>query len=139
KMRKNTLWILCGFVLGVGATMYATHQWMAHAQQTERPGNSLDNPIDIPRDLSGLSIKTPRVRVVHTTDPWQEGGSMYLQEVDPCRGYKWGKDLTQRNFRERDGVYGDHGKIEGRLLSDGATNMMDRSHTHSCGRCPNTP
>src|SRR5437773_6706356 len=83
----------------------------AHAQQTERPGNSLDNPIDVPRDLAGLSIKTPRVRVVHTIDPWQEGGSMYLQQVDPWLGYMWGKNLTQRNFRDRDGVYGDHGKI----------------------------
>ncbi|PWT70249.1 MAG: hypothetical protein C5B46_09830 [Proteobacteria bacterium] len=138
-MRKNTLWILCGFVLGVGATMYATHQWMAYAQQTERPGNSLDNPIDIPRDLSGLSIKTPRIRVVHTTDPWQEGGSMYLQEVDPWLGFMWGKNLTQRNFRERDGVYGDNGKIEGVLLPDGATKMMDRSHTNSCGTCHNNP
>ncbi len=138
-MCKNILWIIGGFVLGILATVCVMQQWMAHAQQTERPGNSLDNPIDVPRDLSGLSIKTPRIRVVHTTDPWQEGGSMYLQEVDPWLGYKWGKDLTQRNFRERDGVYGDHGKIEGLLLSDGATKMMDRSHTNSCGSCHNTP
>lgn len=138
-MRKNFLWILGGFLLGVLATAYGTHQWLARAQQTERPGSSLDNPIDVPRDLSGLSIKSPRIRVVHTTDPWQEGGSMYLQEVDPWLGYMWGKALFQRNFRERDGVYGDSGKIEGTLLPDGATKMMDRSHTNSCGSCHNTP
>lgn len=138
-MRKNALWILGGFLLGVAATMYGMHQWAVRAQQTERPGNSLDNPIDVPRDLAGLSIKTPRIRIVHTTDPWQEGGSMYLQQVDPWLAYKWGKDLTQRNFRERDGVYGDNGKIEGLLLSDGSTKMMDRSHTNSCGSCHNTP
>ena len=138
-MRKNIGWIIAGFVLGIGASVIATHQWMAHAQQTERPGNSLDNPIDMPRDLSGLSIKIPRIRVVHTTDPWQEGGSMYLQEVDPWLGYMWGKALSQRNFRERDGVYGDNGKIEGILLPDGATKMMDRSHTNSCGSCHNVP
>jgi hypothetical protein len=138
-MRKNTLWILCGFLLGVGASVYFTHEYMARAQQTERPGNSLDNPIDMPRDLAGLSIKIPRIRVVHTTDPWQEGGSMYLQEVDPWLGYAWGRALSQRNFRERDGVYGDNGKIEGVLLPDGATKMMDRSHTNSCGSCHNTP
>ena len=34
------------------------------AQQSERPGNSLDHPIDVPRDFSGLSLKNPRVRVV---------------------------------------------------------------------------
>ncbi len=138
-MRKHILWITSGFLLGIGATVYFTHEWTLRAQQTERPGNSLDNPIDIPRDLSGLSIKTPRVRVVHTTDPWQEGGSMYLQEVDPWLGFMWGKNLTQRNFRERDGVYGDNGKIEGVLLPDGATKMMDRSHTNSCGTCHNSP
>ena len=138
-MRKNMIWIAGGFFLGVLATAYCMQQWMAYAQQTERPGNSLDNPIDVPRDLSGLSIKIPRIRVVHTTDPWQEGGSMYLQEVDPWLGYMWGKDLTQRNFRERDGVYGDNGKIEGPLLPDGATKMMDRSHTNSCGTCHNNP
>jgi len=138
-MRKNILWIFGGFLLGVLATVWATHTWLAHAQQTERPGNSLDNPIDVPRDLAGLSIKAPRIRIVHTSDPWLEGGSMYLQEVDPWLGWRWGKDLTQRNFRERDGVYGDHGKIEGILLPDGATKMMDRSHTNSCGSCHNNP
>ena len=45
----------------------------APAQLGERPGNSLDNPIDTPRDLTGLSIKNPRVRVVHTTDPNKAG------------------------------------------------------------------
>jgi cytochrome c peroxidase len=138
-MRKNIIWIAGGFLLGVLATAYCMQQWMAYAQQTERPGNSLDNPIDVPRDLSGLSIKIPRIRVVHTTDPWQEGGSMYLQEVDPWLGYMWGKNLTQRNFRERDGVYGDNGKLVGPLLPDGATKMMDRSHTSSCGTCHNSP
>jgi hypothetical protein len=138
-MRRNLVGITGGFILGVLATMYAGHQFFATAQQSERPGNSLDNPIDMPRDLSGLSIKTPRIRVVHTTDPWQEGGSMYLQQVDPWLGYMWGKNLTQRNFRERDGVYGDSGKIDGILLPDGATKMMDRSHTNSCAACHNNP
>jgi hypothetical protein len=132
-MRSTTISIAGGFLLGVLAVLYVS------AQQSERPGNSLDNPIEMPRDLSGLSIKTPRIRVVHTTDPWQAGGSMYLQQVDPWLGYMWGKNLTQRNFRERDGVYGDHGKIEGIVLPDGATKMMDRSHTNSCGTCHNVP
>jgi hypothetical protein len=138
-MRKNVVWIIGGFVLGVMATVYLMQQWTARAQQSERPGNSLDNPVDMPRDLSGLSIKTPRIRVVHTTDPWLEGGSMYLQQVDPWLGWKWGKDLTQRSFRERDGVYGDSGKIDGIMLADGATKMMDRGHTNSCGSCHNVP
>ena len=56
-----------------------------------------------------LSVKNPRIRIVHTTDPAKAGGSMYLQQVDPWLGYKWGWSLTQREFRERDGVYGDAG------------------------------
>jgi hypothetical protein len=99
----------------------------------------MDNPIDTPRDLSGLSIKNPRVRVVHTTDPAKAGGSMYLQQVDPWLGYKWGWSLTQREFRERDGVYGDAGKLDGLILPDGASKMMSRSHVNSCAICHNTP
>lgn len=109
------------------------------AQLGERPGNSTDNPIDTPHDLSGLSIKNPRIRVVHTTDPCEPGGSMYLQQVDPWLGYQWGRSLTQREFRERDGVYGDSGKLDGILLPDGATKIMSRSHTNSCAVCHNTP
>jgi hypothetical protein len=109
------------------------------AQLGERPGNSMDNPIDTPRDLSGLSIKNPRIRVVHTTDPSKAGGSMYLQQVDPFLGYKWGWSLTQREWRERDGVYGDAGKLDGMLLPDGATKIMSRSHVNSCGICHNVP
>ncbi|MBA4063465.1 MAG: hypothetical protein C0501_07085 [Isosphaera sp.] len=109
------------------------------AQVGERPGTSTDDPIDAPRDLTGLSIKIPRVRVVHTTDPGQAGGSMYLQQADPWLGYKWGWALTQREFRDRDGVYGDAGKLDGPLLADGASKMMSRSHANSCGVCHNTP
>jgi len=36
-MRKNILWILGGFLLGVGATIWFTHEWVVRAQQTERP------------------------------------------------------------------------------------------------------
>jgi len=127
----TALWVT-GFIAGVAAALYLGHTLGLRAQLSERPGCSTDNPIDMPRDLSGLSIKNPRVRIVHTTDPYLEGGSMYLQQVDPWLGYMWGKSLTQRNFRERDGVYGDHGKIDGMLLPDGASKMMDRSHTNSC-------
>ncbi|HMC88954.1 MAG TPA: hypothetical protein VKI17_05380, partial [Gemmataceae bacterium] len=117
-MRKQSL-TLAGFLLGILATIYCTHLVKLRAQQTERPGNSKDHPIDVPRDLSGLSIKNPRVRVVHTADPSPEGGSMYLQQVDPWLGYQWGRSLFQRNFRERDGVYGEAGKLDGITLPDG--------------------
>src|SRR5262245_54060440 len=131
-MGKRACFTASGFVAGVLATLYLGHVLGVRGQQSERPGTSMDNPIDTPRDLSGLSIKNPRIRVVHTTDPSKEGGSMYLQQVDPWLGYQWGRSLFQRNFRDRDGVYGDAGKIDGILLADGVTKMMDRSHVNSC-------
>ncbi|MBX9681952.1 MAG: hypothetical protein K2X38_24610 [Gemmataceae bacterium] len=139
-MKIRLLWIVFGIGIGIAATFYLTRTRDAViAQQSERPGNSIDPPIEMPHDLSGLSIKNPRIRIVHTTDPDLEGGSMYLQQVDPFLCYQWGRSLSQRNFRERDGVYGDSGKIDGILLPDGVTKMMDRSHSNSCGSCHNTP
>ncbi len=120
-------------------TMLLTAAGLARAQLTERPGHSLDDPIDRPRDLSGFSIKEPRVRVVHTTDATLAGGSMYFQLVDPFLSYQRGRNLTQREFRERDGVYGDAGKLDGLLLPDGASHIMSRSHVNSCGMCHNNP
>ena len=129
-----------GFACGVLVTLWLGHLLTARAQLTERPGNSLDHPLDVPRDLSGLSIKIPRVRVVHTTDATVPGGSLYLQQIDPWLGYQWGRMLSQRNFREQDGVYGDlNGKLEGIILPDGVTKMMDKNHTNSCGACHNVP
>jgi cytochrome c553 len=135
-MAKRIGWIVSGFLLGALA---AGSLLGVRAQQTERPGTAADNPIDVPRDLSGLSLKAPRVRVVHTTDPALAGGSLYLQQVDPWLGYQWGRGLTQRSFRDRDGVYGDAGKLDGLLLADGASKMMDRGHASSCGACHNVP
>src|SRR5687767_9806879 len=56
-MRRNLLWIAGGFIVGVAATFLVTRELVLQAQQTERPGCSVDHPIDLPRDLSGLSIK----------------------------------------------------------------------------------
>jgi hypothetical protein len=138
-MGKRSSLIISGFLLGVLVSVAVSHVLSLRAQQTERPGNSRDHPIDTPRDLSGLSLKNPRVRVVHTTDPAKEGGSLYLQQVDPWLGYQWGRSLFQRNFRARDGVYGDAGKLDGITLPDGVSKMMDRSHVSSCGACHNVP
>src|SRR4051794_37975200 len=125
-------------VMGLGFLISGS----ARAQLAERPGNSDDDPIRLPHDLTGLSIKTPRIRVVHTTDAAKPGGSMYLQQADPWLGYQWGRNLTQREFRARDGVYGDFdstGKLDGPILPDGATKMMSRAHVNSCAVCHNTP
>jgi hypothetical protein len=128
-----------GAVAGMAACFVVFMAIRSAAQLQERPGCSFDNPIDMPRDLSGCSIKIPRIRVVHTIDASKAGGSMYLQEVDPWLGYRWGWSLTQREFRERDGVYGGAGKLDGIILPDGASKMMSRGHVNSCALCHNTP
>jgi hypothetical protein len=138
-MRKPNRPFISGIVAGLVGSSILAHFMVVRAQQSERPGNSRDDGVNMPRDLSGLSIKNPRVRVVHTEDPAKEGGSMYLQQVDPWLGYQWGRSLFQRNFRERDGVYGQAGKLDGILLADGVSRMMDRGHASSCGACHNVP
>lgn len=138
-MRKRSLGLLASFLLGILLSPVVTHRLLVYAQQSERPGCAVDNPVDVPWDLSGLSIKNPRIRVVHTTDPDLEGGSLYLQQVDPWLGYQWGRSLFQRNFRERDGVYGNAGRLDGIALPDGVNKMMDRGHVSSCGACHNVP
>jgi hypothetical protein len=112
---------------------------IAVAQQSYRPGGAHDDPINTPRDLSGYSVRGPRIRIVHTTDPALPGGSMYLQQVDPWLGYLWGRELTQREFTPAEGVLGEVSKSDGVLLPDGATHMMSRDHVNSCMACHNTP
>src|SRR5436190_5790665 len=74
---------------------------------TERPGGAGDDPVDLPRDLSGRSVKTPRVRMRHTTDPALAGGSAYFMFADPWCGYQRGRELLLREFSAADGVVGD--------------------------------
>jgi hypothetical protein len=76
---------------------------------------------------------------MHTTEPGLAGGSMYMQQVDPWLGYLWGRELVQREWRPRDGVFGETGKPDGLLLPDGVTHAMSRDHVNSCAACHNTP
>jgi hypothetical protein len=115
------------------------HATPASAPQTERPGCSVDNPIELPKDLSGLSLKVPRVRVVHSTGARLAGGSMYLQQVDPWLGSAWGRSLFQRSFRDRDGVSGEikrEGRIEERFTVAGRDTGVER---WNCERLFQTP
>jgi Di-haem oxidoreductase, putative peroxidase len=112
----------------------------AAAQLGERPGTAHDTSAG-PKDLTGMSVKTPRVRAVHTTDPALLGGTMYLQQMDPFLAFKMGKDLTQREFRPRDGVFaGGQGisSFKG-TLSDGVTPAIVGNDQTSCGGCHNMP
>ncbi len=105
----------------------------------ERPGASTDDPIFKPKDLSGRSIKCPRVRAVHSLNVADEGGTAYLIKVDPWLGYQRGRELFVREFSLDDGVFGEAGKMAGRVLEDQATKIMTRDHVASCALCHNTP
>ncbi|MHC5010851.1 MAG: di-heme oxidoredictase family protein [Planctomycetota bacterium] len=106
---------------------------------SERPGGMGDDPVRRPRDLSGRSVKTPRVRAVHASDPAWEGATAYLLRTDPWLGYARGRELFLREFSTADGVYGEAGRLDGRALDDGATKPMSRDHANSCALCHNTP
>src|SRR5437867_3757140 len=74
---------------------------------TQRPGGAGDDPADAPRDLTGRSVKTARVRMIHTTDPALAGGSAYFMFRDPWCGYQRGRELFMREFSVADGVFGE--------------------------------
>jgi len=105
----------------------------------ERPGNSTDDPIQYPKDLSGRSIKCPRVRAVHSENAADEGATAYLTEADPWLGYQRGRELFLREFSLADGVFGEPGKPAGRVLEDQASKIMTRDHVASCALCHNVP
>jgi hypothetical protein len=106
---------------------------------TERPGGAGDDPVDAPRDLSGRSVKTPRVRLPHTTDPALAGGSAYFMGRDPWCGYQRGRELFLREFSAADGVFGEAGKLKGPALDDGVTRQAAGDHVSSCATCHNVP
>lgn len=111
----------------------------ARAQLAERPGNSTSGPTDPIKDLTGRSIKTKRVRAIHTTDPTLVGGTAYFLQVDPWVGYQLGRNLEQRQYRNRDGVFPSVSVLAGGPSSDGFTPDATTQHTTSCGDCHNVP
>jgi hypothetical protein len=106
---------------------------------SERPGGLADDPVRHPRDVTGRSVKTPRVRAVHTSDPSLVGGTAYLLREDPWLGYARGRELFLREFAAADGVYGEAGRLAGKTLDDGTTRMTSRDHANSCAMCHNVP
>lgn len=105
----------------------------------ERPGNSADDPIERPKDLSGRSIKCPRVRAVHSTNVNDSGATEYLFKTDPWLGYQRGRELFVREFSKSDGVFGEPGQMAGRVLEDQVSKIMTRDHVASCALCHNVP
>lgn len=80
-----------------------------------------------PEDPLGLSIREPRVRVVHTTTPELPGGSMHLQMTDPWQAYQRGRSYFFREWNRTDGIF--------RALPD----RPEAAIANSCGMCHNLP
>lgn len=105
----------------------------------ERAGNSSDDPVGRPKDLSGRSPKCPRVRAVHSSNIADEGASAYLLKADPWLGYQRGRELFLRDFSKFDGVFGEAGKQSGVVLEDESTKFIIRDNVASCAICHNIP
>lgn len=90
-------------------------------------------------DASGRSIKNPRVRAIHTTDPSLLGGTAYLFDQDPFLAFQLGRNLNFRDFRTRDGVFDD--KVSGLAgpMPDGVTSKISKNNQTSCAGCHNLP
>lgn len=127
-MQRTLGWLL---MLWVGAMT----QPIPYASQ--RPGGAHSDPLEQPRDLTGRSVKTPRVRAVHGRE--LPGSSGWLMEHDPWLAYQMGRDLGLREFSRADGAFGDAGRLGGKVLDDQATPMMSRDHVNSCVACHNVP
>lgn len=105
----------------------------------ERPGNSGDDPIRKPKDISGRSIKCPRVRAVSAGWDGEEGTTGWLFRNDPWMAYQRGREEFIREFSVADGAFGEAGKMAGQVLEDQTTKMMTRDHVASCTLCHNVP
>jgi cytochrome c peroxidase len=115
---------------------------LASAQLSVRPGSTRDHPHDVPWDVSGRSLKAPRLRALHAPADVQ-GGSVWLIRNDPLLAYALGRDLNLRDWQLRDGVFGEPGRLVGftrpRLMGGGGGGTLPRDDTGSCATCHNVP
>ena len=138
-MSSRRVWTVVTAMLAVAGASLAISRADDLVPSPERPGNSCDDPIRRPHDLSGRSIKCKRVRAVHSTNPEDEGATAYLYEKDPWLAYQRGRELFVREWDKADGAFGEPGKMSGPVLEDEVTHMNTRDHVASCALCHNSP
>jgi len=90
-------------------------------------------------DVSGRSIKDPRVRAVHTTDPTQAGGTAYLFDQDPFLAYQLGRNLNFFEFNEHCGTFDARVANLAGPMPDGTTAKITANNQTSCLGCHNLP
>ena len=112
----------------------------ASAQYAERSSLFGSGNPDV--DVSGRSVKNPRTRAIHTTDPLdvgQAGGTAWLIGQDPFLAYQLGRNLNMREFRKRDGVFGLQIANFGGPMVDGTTAKIAANNQTGCLGCHNLP
>ena len=127
---------LMGLVLALGAAAALAR---GPGYSPERPGGLGDDPIARPRDVTGRSIKCPRVRAHHAGPDGAEGTTGWLVRNDPWLGWQRGRELFLREFSRDDGAFGNAGALAGPVLEDETTHMASRDHVASCALCHNVP
>lgn len=80
-----------------------------------------------PEEPLGLSIREPRVRVIHSTRPDVPGTSIHLQQTDPWLAFQRGRSYFFHEWGQEDGVFA---ALPSRELAAATT---------SCGMCHNAP
>jgi hypothetical protein len=109
----------------------------AAAQYAERP--DLIGSGQASCDASGRSIKDPRVRAVHTTDPSLQGGTAYLLDRDPFLAYQIGRNLNFLEFTQKMGVFDAQVSNLAGPMPDGTTAKLTANNQVSCVGCHNLP
>ena len=80
-----------------------------------------------PQEPLGLSLREPRVRVIHSERPDVAGTSMALQQSDPWLAYQRGRSYFFHEWGKADGVFAS------------PSSHAVATATTSCGMCHNTP
>jgi hypothetical protein len=135
-----------GRLLAAGIALLAAAP--VNGQYAERPYGV--NSTQEETDASGRSVKNPRVRAVHTTDPSLQGGTSYLLNRDPFLAYQLGRNLNFREFRSRDGVFSElhhnaFGFVVGGVaftggpMKDTQAHKITANNQTSCSGCHNLP
>lgn len=109
----------------------------AAAQYAERP--ALFGSGSPAVDVSGRSIKDPRVRAVHTNDPNLVGGTAWLFERDPFLAYQLGRNLNFLEFTPQMGVFDARISNLAGPMPDGTTAKITANNQVSCVGCHNLP
>lgn len=125
--------------LGLATLLACSVQAQDVPYSFERPGGFTGDPLEQPRDVTGRSVKTPRVRALHDPEGSIPGSAGWMFKNDPWLAYAWGRELALREFSADEGAFGESGRLGGVTLNDQATPIMSRGHVNSCAICHNVP